>query len=177
MSMQLAAEHVTYQLPNEHSGVGYLICTIHNSDAGLQADMTSANTDNDPSGMRNDFESAAAHLLSYDPAQNKRSNNNKRGAAEIPDFNGDDARVSAFGTKPSTGITGVNMCYQKLPNYEKLSKPQQDELLDWRKKTNEENEGKVKAKKPNTNTEFNNHTEKAITFTVNKQSHRIDEGY
>jgi hypothetical protein len=39
VSMQTAAEHITYQLPNKHSRVGYLLGAIQSSDAGLQAAM------------------------------------------------------------------------------------------------------------------------------------------
>jgi hypothetical protein len=47
VSMQAAAEHVTYQLLNEHSRVGYLLDAIQCSDAGLQAAMASIKTDQD----------------------------------------------------------------------------------------------------------------------------------
>ena len=54
--MQQCAEHVSYQLPNEHTQVGYLLECIQCPDAGLQAAMTSVQTDNGVDGMRNDFE-------------------------------------------------------------------------------------------------------------------------
>ena len=46
--MQASAEHVQYQLPNEHSRVGFLLEAIQCSDAGLQAAMASIKTDNGP---------------------------------------------------------------------------------------------------------------------------------
>ena len=61
--MQANAEHVQYQLPNEHSRVGA---------------MASIKTDSGPEGMRNNFEATAVHLLSYDPVAKKRSNGYKR---------------------------------------------------------------------------------------------------
>ena len=42
-------------------------------DAGLQVAMASMRTDDGPQGMRNDFESAAAHVLPYDPVAKKRA--------------------------------------------------------------------------------------------------------
>ena len=42
--MQAAAKHVTYQLTNEYSQVGYLLGAIHFSDAILQATMSSVKT-------------------------------------------------------------------------------------------------------------------------------------
>ena len=73
MSMQQCAEHVEYQLPNSHTRVSYLLGGIQCSDAGLQAAMASVRTDDGPQGMRNDFESAAAHLLPYDPVAKKHA--------------------------------------------------------------------------------------------------------
>ena len=72
VSMQASAEHVQYQLPNEHSRVGFLLEAIQCSDPGLQAAMASIKTDNGPEGMRNNFEATAAHLLPYDPVAKKR---------------------------------------------------------------------------------------------------------
>ena len=83
VSMQACAEHVQYQLPKEHSRVGFLLEAIQCSDPGLQAAMASIKTDNGPEGMRNNFEATAAHLLPYDPVAKKRSNGQKRGSAQI----------------------------------------------------------------------------------------------
>jgi hypothetical protein len=95
VSMQAAAEQITYQLPNEHSRVGYLLDAIQCSDAGLQAAMASIKTDQDPDGLRNNFEAAATHLLPYDPVQRERSDHTggKRGAADISGVTHDKADI------------------------------------------------------------------------------------
>ena len=49
--LEQCAEHVTFQLPNPHSRVGYLLDAIQTLDAGLQAAMASIRTDNDANGM------------------------------------------------------------------------------------------------------------------------------
>jgi hypothetical protein len=72
VSMQAAANHVMYQLPNKHSRVGYLLTAIQCSDTGLQAAMASIKTDQTPLGLQNNFEVAASHLLHYNPVQKKR---------------------------------------------------------------------------------------------------------
>ena len=69
--MLACAEHVQYQLPNEHSRVGFLLDAIQCADAGLQAARPSSKTDNGPDGMQNHFEQAAAHLSPYDPVAKK----------------------------------------------------------------------------------------------------------
>jgi hypothetical protein len=72
VSMQAGAtDHVTYQLPNEHSRVGYLLTAIQFSYTGLQAAMASIKTNQAPDGLRNNFEAAVSHLLPYDPVQMK----------------------------------------------------------------------------------------------------------
>ena len=81
--MQASAEHVQYQLPNEHSRVGFLLEAIQCSDPGLQAAMASIKTDNGLEGMRNNFEAMDAHLLPYDPVAKKRSSGQKWGSAQI----------------------------------------------------------------------------------------------
>ena len=73
VSMQQCAEHVSFQLPNEHTRVGYLLEGIQSMDPGLQAAMASVKMDDGPDGMRNDFEAAAAHLLPYDPVAMKKA--------------------------------------------------------------------------------------------------------
>ena len=85
VSMQQCTEHVSYQLPNEHTQVGYLLEGIQCSNTGLQAAMASVRTDNGADRMHNDFEKAAAHLLPYDPVAKKRAAvaQNKRSAAQI----------------------------------------------------------------------------------------------
>ena len=83
VSMQASAEHVQYQLANEHSRVGFLLEAIQCSDAGLQAAMASVKTDNGPQGMRNNFEATAAHLLPYDLIAKKRSSGQKRNSTQI----------------------------------------------------------------------------------------------
>ena len=60
--MQASAEHVQYQLPNEHSRVEFLLEAIQCSDPGLQAAMASIKTDNGLEGMRNNFEATAAPM-------------------------------------------------------------------------------------------------------------------
>ena len=71
--MQQCAEHIAYQLPNEHTRVGCLLEGIQCSDPGLQAAMASVRMDDGANGMRSDFEKAAAHLLPYDPITRKRA--------------------------------------------------------------------------------------------------------
>ena len=110
VSMQQCAVHVEYQLPNEHTCVGYLLEGIVCPGPGLQAAMASIQTDDEPTGMQNDFKVAVAHILPYDPITKKRpATGSKRTAAqislvEVP------AKISAT-MKVSIGKTGVHLCY------------------------------------------------------------------
>ena len=78
-------EHVHFQIPNEHRRVWYLLTTINCVNSGLQVAMTSIKTNNNPTGLRNNFEAAALHLIPYNPVQKKHSDrtSRKRNSAEI----------------------------------------------------------------------------------------------
>ena len=132
--MQAAAEHVTYQLPNEHSQVSYLLDAILCNDARLQATMASIKTDQAATGMCNDFEASATHLLLYDPVQEKRvdQTGGKHGSADISDATGEETNVSSIGTKKDTGSSGVPLKYHTKAEYDLLNKSQQSKLRDWR---------------------------------------------
>ena len=104
VSIQASAEHVQYQLPNEHSRVGFLLEEIQCSDPGLQAAIASIKTDNDLEGMRNNFEATAAQLLPYDPVAKKRSSGQKRGSAQISSVM---VTSNATMKKPSIEKTGI----------------------------------------------------------------------
>ena len=129
VSMQASAEHVQYQLPNEHSMVGFLLEAIQCSDPGFQTAMASIETDNGLEGMRNNFEAIAAHLLPYDPVAKKRSSGQKRGSAEISSVMD---TSNATMKKPSIGKTGVHLRYYKTGEYRNLSREQKEELKEWR---------------------------------------------
>ena len=127
--MQASAEHMQYQLPNEHSRVGFLLEAIQCSDPGLQAAMASIKTDNGLEGMRNNFKATAAHLLPYDPVAKKRSSRQKRGTAQISSvMDTSNATIK----KPSIGKTGIHLRYYKTGEYRNLTNEQKEELKEWR---------------------------------------------
>ena len=126
--MQASAEHVQYQVPNEHSRVGFLLEAIQCFNPGLQAVMASIKTDNGLEGMRNNFEATAAHLLPYDPAAKKRSSGQKRGSAQISSVMDPSPTKTK---KPSIGTTGVHLRYYKTGEYRNLTNEQKEELKEW----------------------------------------------
>jgi hypothetical protein len=166
--MQAAAEHVTYQLPNEHSGVGYLLDAILCNDAELQAAMASIKTNQAITGMRNDFEAVATHLLPYDPTQKKRVDHagTKRGSAEISDVTGEKVNVSSFGTKKGTGSSGVPLQCHTKAEHVLLDRSQKDELCEWRKGADAKG-GKDKGKDCSKNRKFDG--SKAVASAAEKK--------
>ena len=132
--MSACAEHVQYQLPNEHSRDGFLIDAIQCSDAGLQAAMASVKTDNGPNGLWSNFERAISHLLPYDPVAKKRATGIKQGSALISlteAHDGPNMTIAANDSKQSIGKTGVHLCYHKHHEYKKLTHEQRCELSEW----------------------------------------------
>jgi hypothetical protein len=132
VSMQQCAEHVSFQLPNELTRVGYLIDAIESSDAGLQAAMAQIATDDGPNGKRNNFEAAASYLLPYDPVAKKRTGKRDHDAT-ISDATAEVG--AAFGDKPGIGKTGVHLRFYKMDEYKQLTPEQKLELKEWREKT------------------------------------------
>ena len=145
-SLQRCADHVSVELPNERTRVGYLLDNIDTNDRDVSAAMSSIRLDDtvdptsgDPTGMRNDFEAAVAFLLPHDPVKKKRGA--KRASVQIsaatsvsdpndkPEDGGKNVRF-----KPTYGKTGVELRYYKLKEWKKLTKEQQDEVREHRKK-------------------------------------------
>jgi hypothetical protein len=71
--MTQCAEHIEYQLPNEHTRVGYLLDSIECSDSSLQVALALVKNNNGPTEKRNDFEATAAFLLPKDPVAKKQN--------------------------------------------------------------------------------------------------------
>ena len=118
--LEEASLHLNFQLPNDHTRVGYLLENIENSDLALQAALASIRQDKD--GMRNDFESVVAILIPVDPfVQNKA--NKKTVTFEIS---------PVASTKTGRGKkTGVDLRWHKPHEYKALSSEQKDELKEW----------------------------------------------
>ena len=74
VSMQYAAEHATYQMPNEHIRGSYFLDVIQNSDAGLRDSMVSSKIENYQCGLQKYLKSSTSNLLPYDLVQKKQSN-------------------------------------------------------------------------------------------------------
>ena len=110
--MQKCAEHVEYQLPNQHTHVGYLLKGIQCLDPGLQAAMASIITNNGLQEMHNNYEATAAHLLSYAPVIKRRAAYTRHPAAQILALEGDTPEIAdKIGKKPSIGKSGVHLHY------------------------------------------------------------------
>ena len=66
-----AAQNVQFQVPDEHTRVGYLLDNIEHQDANLRASIAQIRTN--AQGTRNDFEKSVSILLPVDPfAKNVR---------------------------------------------------------------------------------------------------------
>jgi len=145
-SLQRCAEHVSVELPNERTRVGYLVDNIDTSDKDVTTALSHIRLDDtvdangNPSGRRNDFESAVAFLLQTEPGKKKRGG--KRPSAQISAAIGDDPKNSAVEKgkkkkgvtfKPTYGKTGVELRYHKLSEWKKLTKEQQEEVQEHRR--------------------------------------------
>ena len=135
VTIKAAAQHISYQVPNERTRVVMLLDGIKNSDPDLRAAMAIIRRDRTPDGLLFNFEEAASFLLPADPVAIKRTAGNKRESGLISAVNdGQDetAQVSFVDTKPSIGKSGVHLRYHEQKEYRKLNKAQKDELREWR---------------------------------------------
>ena len=117
--LEEASQHLNFQLPNEHTRVGYLLNNIQNSDPALQAALASIRQDKD--GLRNKFEDAVAILIPVDPfVQNKA---HKRTTSY---------EISSVVTNNGRGSkSGVELRWHKPNEYKALTHEQKDELREW----------------------------------------------
>jgi hypothetical protein len=168
VSMHQCSQHVDFQLPNEHTRVGYLLDAIQTSDAGLQAAIAQIKTDDNPTGKRNSFESTASYLLPYDPVARKRQLTGKRDHdATISDVS---VEVSAgFGSKPGIGKSGVHLRYHTKAEYSKLSSDQKLDLKEWREKNGNKESGKRKKDGKSVDSKNSKKHSKSMVAAVSKE--------
>ena len=81
--MQEAAEHITFQLPTEHTRIGYLINNIQNNDPDIRAAIASICIN--VNGIRENFETTVAFLLPVGPYLKQRNKSDKN--SRISDVN------------------------------------------------------------------------------------------
>jgi hypothetical protein len=130
-SLKQCADHVQFQLPDEHTRVRYLMTAIQCKDPEIQAALANIRGDIDgPEAKRNNFENAVSFLLPADPVAKKRkANGDKDAHANVSLAN---AKGEKTGMKPNTGSSGVELRYYKKSEYALLSDEQKMELKEWR---------------------------------------------
>jgi hypothetical protein len=118
IQLQEAADHVNFQLPTEHSRVGYLINNIENPDPDLRAAIAQIRINTN--GMRDNFDLAVESLLPVDPYV-KNDKGKKKGA-----------QISALKGQQDSK-TGVDLRWHTKDEYKTLTKAQRIELSEWQK--------------------------------------------
>jgi hypothetical protein len=184
-TLQRCADHVLAELPNERTRFGYVLDNIdcNNNDvaaalSSIRLDDTTDPTTGDPTGMRNDFESAVAFLLPRDPVKKKKSN--KRTSAQISATAGGDTGEKSDRKKkkvtfrPAFGKTGVELRYHKLKEWNKLTPQKQDEIKEWRKQNQAD---KDKDKSPKSGNFVNKSTVSAMiaAAATQKEKEKADQ--
>ena len=118
VQLEEAAIHVDFQLPTEHTRVGYLIDNINNNDPDLRAAIASIRLNQD--NMRSNFEAAVSCLLPVCPYSKNKSNTRRN------------PQVSDVTLKHgSESKTGVEFRWYTKAEYSALSSAQKQELYQW----------------------------------------------
>lgn len=142
VSLQRCAQAVPHQLPNERTRVIHLMDAIQCSDAPLQAAIAHIKSQsNDPDGIGNDFEEAAAYLLQFCPVSKKRKTSGNERTYNVSSVTTETRDEPVKKRKVNKGKTGVELRYYKPAEYRKLNSSQIEELRQWRKEN-----GLVKSK-------------------------------
>ena len=130
-----AAQHVTFQLPEEHTRVTYLLDNIDTSDARLNAAIATVHQDD---ALRSDFEKTMATIVPHCPVarRNKKRTSGQISAADAQSDNGTNAdnaaNISSVHMKQGIGKTGVHFRFYSPDEYKTLSSEQRKELHFWR---------------------------------------------
>ena len=133
--MKEAAQHVTFQLPEEHTRVTHLLDNIDTSDARLNAAIATIHQDD---ALRSDFEGTVATIVPQCPVARR---NKKRASGQIsatdaqPDdsTNTDNAfTISSVHMKKGIGKSGVHFRFYPPEEYKTLTAEQRKELHFWR---------------------------------------------
>jgi hypothetical protein len=168
VNLEEAGNHVDFQLPTEHTRVGYLIDNIENSDADLRAAI--ANIRQNVNDTRLNFESAIAVLLPVDPFVKQRRNNGGNGrptGGGQPNANVSSSAgvASANGNDAGIGKTGVHLRFHKEAEYLQLNPAQKEELYQWRQTQNGKRFSTDERKKRKT-ADGPTHTEKSLKSAI-----------
>ena len=122
VQLEEAASHVNFQLPTEHSRIGFLIDNISNNDPDLRAALASIRINTN--GMRENFEAAVAFLLPVCPYAKHRASN---GAGNQRNAQVSDATLKG----KHHSKTGVDLRWHSKSEYSTLNKDQRIELYHW----------------------------------------------
>ena len=172
VALEEAALHVQFQLPNEHSRVGYLLENIVNVDPDLRAALASIRAD--CNGMRGNFEKVVAFMLPVCPYAKHARKNNPNTAVIF------DATLLGKGNSK----TGVDFRWHTKEEYRMLNKAQRDEFFKWQKTKQEKAAMKADRNKKKTrggggnNANVNNITRKQLQAKIAsmEQSSKASEG-
>ena len=115
-----AAHHVQFQVPDEHTRVGYLLDNIEHQDADLRAAIAQIRTN--AQGTRDDFETSVAILLPVDPFTKAPANKSK------VSFEISSTQATKYGRGKESG---VDLRWHKRDEFANLSPKAKDELRAW----------------------------------------------
>ena len=135
-AMTEASNHVSHQIPDDCTRVGYLIASIESADTNVVAALSSIRMDD--TGRRENFETALVFLAQICPMVSNK------GAAKPA------AKIGAAVAQPNSGVgtTGVELRYHTPAEYKLLTQVQRDEVSEYNrtKNPNWKGKGKVKGK-------------------------------
>jgi hypothetical protein len=126
--MTQCKRHIHVEVPSDFSRVTQLLDSIECDNPRLQAALSQIRTDDSPTGLQNNFESAVAVMVPHCPVQLGRSTKKRGAGAMISDVTGKPAPTLKVGK----GKTGVDLRFHRTSEFVKLSRKQKLELKEYR---------------------------------------------
>ena len=134
VAMTEASNHVSHQISDDRTRVGYLISSIESADANVMAALSSIRMDD--TGCRENFETASVFLAQICPMISTKGGS--KPAVKIGE--------ALAQQNSGVGTTGVELRYHTPVEYKLLTQAQRGEVSEYNRNKNPNWKGKVKGK-------------------------------
>ena len=178
--MKEASLHVTFQVPTEHTRVGYILDGIETDSPALHAAIATVRNDKD--GARQDFDAAIAILVPSDPfAKQEALKTSKSVQFNIASATGSDTKQN--NNNGRGGKTNVDLRWHTAQEFAALSRDEKSELSAWqrtaegKKATSDARSSHFKTKKRQSNNNGNKSSKKlkARIYALEKEKNDRDK--
>ena len=128
--MKEASVNIRFQLPDDHTRVGYLLDAIETDSPQLHAAMAKVDSD---INIRSNFERAAGLLIPKDPFAKNESAKQKAVTFNISCTDGEESSSKTTSKNGRGSKTGIDLRWHSPNEFKQLSYAEKSELSAWQK--------------------------------------------